>query len=183
MQRFTRSCSGCPMPHNVPCVFCDGQFSWTIDPRKYEDSRLACDACSAKAAPNAPPVEKCRWCGGRDQCLFSGDQAPIARGLDTCFKCAHWIQILTQRDDMMIVTPEYGHYTAVYWGIRKSERDRWKGFGGSPWQATFLDGSVKTTNDLWFQGDIPAVWQSRFTPNVVGLRSLTIEERKAVACA
>lgn len=164
------------MPHNVPCVFCDGQFSWTIDPKKYKDSRLACDACSAKAVADAPPVEKCRWCGGSDKCLFSGDQAPIARGLDTCFSCAYWIQILTQRDDRMIVTPTYRHFTATYWGIRTSKRDGLKGFSGAPWRATFLDGSVKVSNDIWHQGEVPPVWRDRFAPNVVELRGLTTAE-------
>src|ERR1043165_2063768 len=152
---------------DLPCVFCDKTFSWQNDVNPFAQAPLCCSSCSSKEKVNYT----CRFCGKQETNRYIADEEKILHKV--CFGCMFWIQLLTKPHPNRIVTLHYEHYQAASWEIDTCGRSEWKGFGGASWKVTFLDDTVKFTNNLWSQGTIPELWRPRFTPNVKELRGIT----------
>lgn len=154
-----------PTFRDVPCVYCNRTFTWQNDANPYAE-RICCHVCESKE----PAGIICRFCGKHEDARYGNDQVGIV--MKTCFNCRFWIDKLTKPREGRIVTPEYEHYVAGWWGIQQTQRPCWLGFGGRYWQVVMLDDSIRTTNNLWSQGSIPELWRPRFAPNVKSLKSI-----------
>lgn len=156
-----------PTFRDVPCVYCNSTFTWQNDFNPHGDPPLCCHVCASRKPVNYT----CRFCGKQETNRYINDEKKIL--LQTCFACAFWIRHLTMPLEGRIITPDYEHLCAGWWGIRKDDT-RFLGFGGRTWEVEMLDGTKRLTNNLWSQGDIDPVWRPRFTPNVKYLKEIQI---------
>lgn len=155
-----------PTFRDVPCVICEKPFTWQNDLNPHGLPPLCCHVCRSREPTNFT----CRFCGKHQTNRYIADEQMIV--LRICFNCHYWINLLTKPEPTRIITPQFKHYIAGWWGIKQGQR--FLGFGGAVWRVEFPDGKYAYTNNLWSQGDIPPLWQPKFTPNVVSLESPSI---------
>lgn len=132
---------------DVPCVYCNGTFTWQNDADSKRDPRVCCFECELKFSGN----------GVRKQCVICTEffierhTGALRIMMNTCFNCNFWIEYITRPHPNRVII-DHKHYVAN----PLTPGSSWfAGFGGRLFEIEFLDGSTKHTNDLWSQGDIP----------------------------
>lgn len=99
-------------------------------------------------------------------------QARDGRRTDRCFSCNHWLRLNEEYGDtrlvMLTYTGERGHYLD---GGRSSGPSSSLGFGGAELRWRMLStGEERSTNNMWFQGDIPERFHDMFPINAEMIR-------------
>jgi len=78
-----------------------------------------------------------------------------------CFTCAFWNEQLTHSNDKSVRVNGV-HYRI---GMETSDRNSFKGFGGSLFKIQFDDGRYVETCNLWCQGKIPDAFRDELPNN------------------
>lgn len=144
----------------------------------------------------------CHECGQPVWLNWKNDDELIADRL--CIHCIFWVKIIReivesianrltgQKSDSAkpssyvnnvwngpssLLVIEEGEKRTLYNIGKGTEKDKFRGFGGSWWTVNYLDGRQRETCDLWHRGTIPPHFWDRFPVNAI-LTSGRIEQQE-----
>lgn len=94
-------------------------------------------------------------------------QANQGRRTDRCFSCDHWLRLNDEYADSRIVMEGRDGLRHHYLdGGRSSQRASFLGFGGAEFKWRMIaTGAECSTNNMWYQGEIPKRFYDRFPVN------------------
>lgn len=87
-----------------------------------------------------------------------------------CFDCEFWRmqhQLDEQRGEHNWAVIDGHHYVIE----PDNPNSYFKGFGGAEFHIQWDDGTIKTTKNLWHQGEIPEKWKDTFPNNAKFIKS------------
>lgn len=100
----------------------------------------------------------CKVCGqrapGRDT-RFGSDDLPV------CSKCAFWLDLIRRKGDHTAVI-DGTHYSVF---PAADPKKGLLGFGGRKFTVKFKDGRTVVTNNMWHQGEVPALFRKHLPDN------------------
>jgi hypothetical protein len=108
----------------------------------------------------------CQKCGKHESGNWVEDCAKKLVAKQFCFTCNYWSELLGAKRSVIV--------NGVHHMDGGQTSSPFKGFGG----AKFVyekNGERHETNNMWFQGEVPAVWRSEFPDNATWVK----EEAKA----
>lgn len=73
------------------------------------------------------------------------------------------------KDPRGLVICDWNHYRIC---PIENNSDQYKGYGGSKFKITYLDGSVVYTTNLWSQGVIPVVYRHLYKNNALKIEMM-----------
>lgn len=106
--------------------------------------------------------EPCRECGLIFSTTFCDPTKTEMLTRNICFRCNFWREYFESKDNPRHARINGRHYCV---SPRNDKDTQWNGFGGRETTIRFLDGRVVSTNNLWHQGEIPAIWRERLPDN------------------
>ena len=87
-----------------------------------------------------------------------------------CFDCEFW-RMQHQLDVEQRGEHNWAVIDGCHYVIDPDTDSYFQGFGGHEFQIQWDDGTIKTTKNLWHQGEIPKEWKSVFPNNAKFLKS------------
>lgn len=94
-----------------------------------------------------------------------GKNAKLAMKL-LCFECDFWHDLIALKDHVHSVRVDGHHYFIGDEETRQGD-PQGNGFGGSDHVVKFFDGRTLATNNLWFNGKVPARYADKLEDNAV----------------
>lgn len=141
------------------------QATWENRPKTFYDGGCWSSIHSAKdseaelRASCEIPDEPCRECGLMFATTYCEPEKSKLLAQNICFTCNHWRELLKCQNPIRVRS---GHYQD---GGAKAGRTDFNGFGGRVFRVRMFDGKEFETNNMWFQGTIPAHFRERLPDN------------------
>jgi len=100
----------------------------------------------------------CKFCGEEEHANYCGNKRMVDNQL--CFDCNYWDELTAKANESIRVKGT--HYML---GPNGDKPHQFNGFGGRKFVIKMKDGKLVETCDLWYQGRIPARFQSQLPDN------------------
>jgi hypothetical protein len=84
-----------------------------------------------------------------------------------CFHKHFWNELIEIKDDPNVVRVNGEHY---YIGDENAPKGAFRGFDGAEFVIKFNNGSMVTTTNLWYNGEIPEDYQKELPDNAVFIK-------------
>lgn len=148
---------------------CDGSPKMISDGGSIWYRSVAYDSREKLLEDQKVMAEPCRECGGVVSLNILGSTKRL-ESRNICSLCDHFIEIIEDINNPRRVIVNGG----CYWrkDYNKTAPSHCLGFGGSVYKIRMHTGEEYTTNDLWFNGEIPEIFRDRIKDNAVFIGTL-----------
>lgn len=136
---------------------------------------------SVSPCPPGTDMVECRVCGNFDTLNWVESTRKLLKEHQVCFSCAFWrgrtiaMYRSRNRHKLAAVMSDQKRIGIYFVDKPKYTNTRWNGFGGAKFRIRFFDDdTIVESNNVWFNGYVPPIWQPCLQPNAEIIREVGI---------